>query len=79
MIYHYVKANFGCIVLIPVLIVGLFLTNELRRMAMANMLEQLPPIGPGKETCGHPHGSISPLLIFQFIVPPNRTSYLSVH
>ncbi|MEK4348605.1 sensor histidine kinase [Paenibacillus sp. FSL P4-0184] len=33
--------SFGCVVLIPVLIVGLFLTNELRNMAMANALEQI--------------------------------------
>lgn len=33
--------SFGCVVLIPILIVGLFLTNELRNMAMANALEQI--------------------------------------
>lgn len=33
--------SFGCVVLIPVLIVGLFLTIELRNMAMANALEQI--------------------------------------
>lgn len=33
--------SFGCVVLIPVLIVGAFLTNELRNMAMANALEQI--------------------------------------
>ncbi|WP_339315087.1 sensor histidine kinase [Paenibacillus sp. FSL R10-2734] len=33
--------SFGSVVLLPVLIVGLFLTNELRNMAMANALEQI--------------------------------------
>jgi len=33
--------SFGIVVLIPVLIVGLFLTNELRNMAMANAQEQI--------------------------------------
>ncbi|GGG01229.1 sensor histidine kinase [Paenibacillus albidus] len=33
--------SFGCVVLIPVLIVGVFLTSELRRMALDNALEQI--------------------------------------
>ncbi|WP_339315094.1 hypothetical protein [Paenibacillus sp. FSL R10-2734] len=32
--------SFGCVVLIPILIVELFLTNELQNIAMANALEQ---------------------------------------
>lgn len=33
--------SFGCVVLIPVLIVGVFLTSELRNMALDNALEQI--------------------------------------
>lgn len=33
--------SFGCVVLIPVLIVGVFLTSELRNMAMDTALEQI--------------------------------------
>ncbi|WP_019909490.1 sensor histidine kinase [Paenibacillus sp. HW567] len=33
--------SFGCVALIPVLIVGVFLTSELRNMAMGNALEQI--------------------------------------
>lgn len=33
--------SFGCVALIPVLIVGVFLTRELRNMAMDNALEQI--------------------------------------
>lgn len=33
--------SFGCVALIPVLIVGVFLTSELRRMAMDNALKQV--------------------------------------
>lgn len=33
--------SFGCVVLIPVLIVGVFLTSELRDMALDNALEQI--------------------------------------
>ncbi|MBW4084303.1 sensor histidine kinase [Paenibacillus sp. S150] len=33
--------SFGCVTLIPVLIVGVFLTSELRNMAMGNALEQI--------------------------------------
>lgn len=33
--------SFGCVVLIPVLIVGVFLTSELRNMALGNALEQI--------------------------------------
>lgn len=33
--------SFGCVTLIPVLIVGVFLTGELRNMAMGNALEQI--------------------------------------
>jgi two-component system sensor histidine kinase YesM len=33
--------SFGCVVLIPVLIVGVFLTSELRNMALNNALEQI--------------------------------------
>lgn len=33
--------SFGCVVLIPVLIVGVFLTRELRNMALNNALEQI--------------------------------------
>lgn len=33
--------SFGCLVFIPVLIVGVFLTNELRQMALNNALEQI--------------------------------------
>lgn len=33
--------SFGCVVLIPVLIVGVFLTSELQNMALDNALEQI--------------------------------------
>lgn len=33
--------SFGSVVLIPVLIVGVFLTSELRNMAMNNALKQI--------------------------------------
>ena len=33
--------SFGCVALIPVLIIGIFLTSELREMAMNNALEQV--------------------------------------
>ncbi|WP_379127406.1 sensor histidine kinase [Paenibacillus sp. sgz500958] len=33
--------SFGCVALIPVLIVGVFLTSELRNMALRNALEQI--------------------------------------